>query len=237
MKKSILIPFLFFCNIVFADCYLAVNDSGNLRDTLSFTTLVFNEYFEKVKQIPIEGISQNNCFYDVHVSYNEKEVSVIVSGKINAYSKSNNFKSALLKAILSLNRERICQDYGYLLLEECQLEINVMFLNNNGNLSYSLKDKDEFNIMIQPLSTVYVYIMNVDNLGLIDYFVPDTNPLRKDQIYFIPPLKSKTILAINEIKNETLYVVYSKNRINDLDAVSKNLNHLWKRGIFVKKVF
>lgn len=237
MKKIFLIPFLIFCNIVYADCYIVVNEVGNSRENLSFATSVFNRYLEKVEQIPIEGIKQKDCIYDIHVVQNDAEVTVIVSGKVNAFSESNNFKSALLKALLSLNREKICQDFGYLLLGECQLDVNVMFLNENGNLSYFLKNKDQFNIIIQPLSTVYVYIMNVDNLGLIDYFFPDMNPLLKDQIYVIPSLKSKTILAINEIKNETLYVVYSKNRIIDLDAVSKDLNHLWKRGIFVKKVF
>jgi len=110
-------------------CYLIVNSNASSDEDFlnSMSKALITQYDNKVLPMPKEGITDNECFYEVSMSRSKSETTITISSdKINGMGESNlennkGIKQALLSALykaLKSKREEICKDYGET-VDEC----------------------------------------------------------------------------------------------------------------------
>ncbi|MBU2512221.1 hypothetical protein KJ966_12855 [bacterium] len=126
--------FIFACcllsNGVIAQCYLTVDNSGNL-DTKAITQISLvqiSQYFEPVNEIPPQGIGTNACTYNLSVSEISNGILVTIKGRaVSTYGDSKlrgfeGFQHALFRAIISAKPEaetEICGRHRNIMGTDC----------------------------------------------------------------------------------------------------------------------
>ncbi len=122
-------------------CYVVVETSKDIDPSLlsNISISLISKFLRDVEQIPPSGISLDSCQYQISVSKNNDTTFVTFKGEgLNSYgdsklSGSDGFQQSILKSLyrsLEDKRNLICRDYGTL-LEECnEVEVEVVKRQN-----------------------------------------------------------------------------------------------------------
>jgi hypothetical protein len=228
-------------------CYILVEKAGNFDPNLvlASTVSVVSRYIEQVEAPPPGGLRLDDCTYTVNLTEAVSGYFISLSGrKLNSIGNStrqgmDGFTQALLRAIYRTFesdelKATVCRDYANLLAEDCKPVEAVIFLfNDKGEMMQQggiVKQNDRFNVMIQPVNTLYAYIVALDSSGNLFKVFPNPdvtfqeNPLRAGSQYYFPPKDSDVIFAFDQIPGEEkLYFLLAATPVEELDLFFKNL--------------
>ena len=150
----ILISFLLLSSPVIGQsdekCYVVVKSSKEFDPSLlsNISISLISKFLRDVEQLPPSGISLDSCQYQISVSKNNDTTFVTFKGEgLNSYgdsklSGSDGFQQSLLKSLyrsLKDKRKIICEDYGTL-LEECN-EVEVEVVKRQNWILFGIRDK------------------------------------------------------------------------------------------------
>ena len=122
-------------------CYVVVESSKDFDPSLlsNISISLISKFVRDVEQVPPSGISLDSCQYHISISKNNDTTFVTFKGEgLNSYGDSkltgsDGFQQSILKSLyrsLKDKRDLICQDYGKL-LEECnEVEVEVVKRQN-----------------------------------------------------------------------------------------------------------
>ena len=122
-------------------CYVVVETSKDIDPSLlsNISISLISKFLRDVEQVPPSGISLDSCQYHISISKNNDTTFVTFKGEgLNSYGDSkltgsDGFQQSILKSLyrsLKDKRDLICQDYGKL-LEECnEVEVEVVKRQN-----------------------------------------------------------------------------------------------------------
>jgi len=228
-------------------CYILVENTGNFDPDVivSSSVSIVSRYIELVEATPPAGIRLDDCTYTVNLTESLNGYFISFSGrKLNSIGNSTNrgmdgFTQALLRAIYrtfdsDAMKEKVCRDYAELLESDCKpVEAVVFLFNENGEMIPQgdiVKENDQFYVMIQPIITLYAYIVALDSSGNLFKIFPNTditsqeNPLKAGNQYYFPPQNSDIIFAFDNVPGEEkLYFLLSSTPVDEVDLFFKNL--------------
>ena len=110
-------------------CYLLVKNKTDFDDDVlsNISIALISQFFREIKKIPIQGLKEDACIYEVTFAKTGDTTFLSFTGKnLNSYGDSkmsgaDAAQQALLKALYRSQRNKrevICEDYGEY-LEEC----------------------------------------------------------------------------------------------------------------------
>ena len=110
-------------------CYLLVKNKTDFDDDVlsNISIALISQFFREIKKIPIQGLKEDACIYEVTFAKTVDTTFLSFTGKnLNSYGDSkmsgaDAAQQALLKALYRSQRNKrevICEDYGEY-LEEC----------------------------------------------------------------------------------------------------------------------
>ena len=110
-------------------CYLLVKNKTDFDDDVlsNISIALISQFFREIKKIPIQGLKEDACIYEVTFAKTGDTTFLAFTGKnLNSYgdskmSGSDAAQQSLLKALYRSQRNKrevICEDYGEY-LEEC----------------------------------------------------------------------------------------------------------------------
>ncbi len=257
-------------------CYVTVEKAGNFDANiiLSSTISIISRYIKKVEAPPPGGLKFDACTYTVNLTESLDGFYISLAGEgLNAYANSklhgmDGFTQALLRSIYSTLEDdslksKICRNHNQLLASDCKSVEAVIYLYNDRDEMIPsgsiVRKNDRFNIMIQPVSFLYAYIISLDSSGNFIKVFPNSdisdinNPLRRDVQYYFPPQDSDMIFAFDDNPGtEKIYFFLSSSPVSDIDrffdkiknnetkverqkAISVFENELVSRGFKMKK--
>ena len=131
-------------------CYVVVDSSEDFNPSLlsNISISLISKFLREVEKLPPGGISLDSCQYQISVSKNNDTTFVTFKGEgLNSYgdsklSGSDGFQQSVLKSLyrsLEDKRDKICQDYGTL-LEECN-EVEIEVEKIQFGVLFGIRDK------------------------------------------------------------------------------------------------
>ncbi|MBU2510335.1 DUF4384 domain-containing protein [bacterium] len=228
-------------------CYVLVEEAANFDPNIiqSSSISIISRYIEKVEAPPLAGLRMEDCTYTVNLTESMDGFFISLAGnKINSIGNSkipgmNGFTQALLRAVYRTfdseeQKDQICSNYEDLLENDCKDVEAVLFLfNERGELvpeGSTVRENDQFNIMIQPVNTLYAYIVSLDSSGNLFKVFPNPavtsqeNPLLTGMQYFFPPKNSEVIFAFDNVPGEEkLFFLLSSTQVLDIDLFFQQL--------------
>ncbi|MCP4756408.1 MAG: DUF4384 domain-containing protein [Proteobacteria bacterium] len=231
-------------------CYVLVEKAGNFDPTiiLNSTVSMVGRYIEEVKVPPPGGLRMDACIYSLSLTESMDGFLLSLSGKkINAMGDSKlrgmkGFTQALLRAIFRSidnddKRTTLCRNHGRFLTNDCKpVEAVVFLFNENGRMIPSgskVRENDQFNIMIQPVSTLYAYVISRDSGNNLFKVFPNpdvshfTNPLQAGSQYYFPAQNSELIFAFDDNPGkEKIYFLLSSSPMNDMEQFFRNMKRM-----------
>ncbi|MCP4756528.1 MAG: DUF4384 domain-containing protein [Proteobacteria bacterium] len=229
------------------ECYVLVEKAGNFDPSIvqSSAVSIISRYVEKVEVPPPSGLRIKDCTYQVGLTESMQGFFLSLSGrKINSVGDSRlqgirGLTQALLRSVLRTleageTKKRICRDYSELLENDCRpVEALVFLFNDRGKMIRSgdwVRAGDRFNVMIQPVSALYAYIIACDSSNNMMKVFPNhrvsdqVNPLRAGRQYFFPPGNSDLIFSFDDNPGqERLYFLLTAAPLEDVDDFFRKL--------------
>lgn len=228
-------------------CYVMVEQTADVdaNTVLASAVSVISRYIERVEAPPPGGLRLDDCTYTVNLTTAGSGYYISVSGKnLNSIGNStlagvDGFTQALLRAIYRTFaseelKTKVCRDYASLLETDCKpVEAVVFLFDDTGKMMQQgevVRENERFNIMIQPVNTLYAYIVALDSSGnLFKVFpnpevTPQENPLQAGSQYYFPPQRSEVIFAFDNVPGEEkLYFLLAATPVEEIDLFFQNL--------------
>ncbi len=232
------------------ECYVMIDKSANLNPKIVTASAVslLSRYVEKVEFAPPGGFGIKECTYRVSLSESREGFFLTLSGrKINSIGESKlqgvkGFNQALLRSILrsiddDKTKKRFCRDNRQLLDNECKpVEAIVFLFDDQGKMiptGSTVREHDRFNVMVQPVSTLYAYIIARDSSNNLTRIFPNpavsdhSNPLQAGRQYFFPPRNSDLIFAFDKNPGEEkLYFLLSAFPMPDVNSFFQKFDRM-----------
>lgn len=207
----------------YGDCYIqSPTDQSFVQNT-------FSQYIEQVYDIPISGIRQEDCLYQVESHEKGNIFCVTINGPRNFYAEAPTFRQAFLTSIFDSSKQDLCELYPDILKERCSLDVDVLFMNVDGVITKS--PGNQFVIILVPRDDFFVYVINEDRDSNVKILFH--KEVSRDKVYILPEETEALYYQSNDITKEKISLLFSKKPINNLAFL---LNTERTKGIFQKTI-
>jgi len=130
-KKILLLLILLWGNFASANCYLNIENAGNLnpKNLSSLGISLISQFVELLDSTPIYGLGVKSCMYKLVINQDSDSMIITVNGRNlngSGNSKLRNMDGAQQAIIRAIYRGKpsqqiaICKAYGSILTEECE---------------------------------------------------------------------------------------------------------------------
>jgi hypothetical protein len=203
-------------------CYLILDGSRNFNQDNNLLFQIFKENIDsRVKEVPLSGASNNDCFYQVDVEYIGDKVHINISGNRRFISEGNTFA----EAIVSLIPEKIaCDKYWRYISEKCGIKVNYEIVIKGQHIRHKPDKGVPYKIMLYPRSHLYVYLLLYYKRGVVDLVYPRDNDefntmlsgpiILPDDRWLPSHFVIDKMTSINR-DHYKLFLMYSKERLDD----------------------
>ncbi len=113
------------------------------------------------------------------------------------------------------------------------IETSVFLFDENGQVLHEgrpIKKGDRFNVMVQPSTDLFVYIISLDSKGKLYTIFPNpkvsghSNPLGGGEQYYFPPQESDQVFMFDDTPGkDRFYFMFSAVPMKDMDFLFEKL--------------